>query len=100
MKPITINDNKADRKIALSKHELNLIVESLLFASSVNVGADWKEEDFNDMISIASRIETDVTDTDVKNLTFFVEENYEDKWSVKILDIFKNKIKQLELSKV
>jgi hypothetical protein len=100
MKPITINDSKNDRMVKLSKHELNLIVESLLFSSSVNVGADWKEEDYNTMIELASKIETDLTDTEVNNLTFFVEQNYEDKWTVKILDTFKNKIKQLELSKI
>ena len=100
MKPITINDNKTKRMVALSKRELNLIVESLLFASSVSVGADWKEEDYNDMINIASSIETNLTDTDVKNLTFFVEENYEDNWSVQILNTFKDKIKQVELGKI
>jgi outer membrane receptor for ferrienterochelin and colicin len=99
MKPITINDNNNKRMVALSKRELNLIVESLLFASSVSIGAEWKEEDYNDMVKIASSIENNLTDTDIKNLTFFIEENYEDNWSVQILNTFKDKIKKLELSK-
>ena len=100
MKPtIIFNDNDSNGTISLSKKELSLIIETLLFSSSVNIGAEWREEDYDTMVDLALKLENDVHNTDLKNITFFVEENYSDNWTVKILNKFKGKIKEIELSK-
>jgi hypothetical protein len=39
--------------LELNVDQTNRIIESLLFASSVSVGADWKKEDCEGMLDIA-----------------------------------------------
>jgi hypothetical protein len=100
MKPtIIFKDNDSNGTISLSKKELNLIIETLLFSSSVNIGAEWVSEDYDTMVELAQKFENSIEKSDLKNITFFVEENYNDNWTVKILNTFKGKIKEIELSK-
>lgn len=100
MKPtIIFKDNDSNGTITLSKKDISLIIETLLFSSSVNIGAEWKEKDYDSMVDLALKLNSGVEDSEIKNLSFFIEENYNDNWTVKILDIFKGKIKEVELGK-
>ena len=100
MKPtIFFNDSDSNGTISLSKKELSLIIETLLFSSSVNIGAEWEEKDYDTMVDLALKLESNIQNTDLKNITFFVEENYNDNWTVKLLNKFKGKVKEIELSK-
>jgi hypothetical protein len=85
---------------SFTKDELNLITESLLFSSSVNICADWDENSITSMLELAKKIKKHTkTDTDLKNIYFLEEENYEEKWTGDIIKNFKGKIRVLDLSK-
>lgn len=95
-------DQLQQHSLNFTKSEILLILESLLFSSSVNIGADWVEEDFLSMISLAKKIKNS-TDNKVKlsNLILYREENYEDAWTEDLREEFNNNIQQeIELSKV
>jgi hypothetical protein len=77
--------------LALTKDQLNTIVECLLFSCSVNICADWKEKELRTILDIAKDLK-DVLDKDIdlKNISFVEEENYEDSWTAEMHNIFAN----------
>jgi hypothetical protein len=87
--------------LELQKSELNQIVESLLFASSVSVGADWKEDACNKMFEIAKKIKNVLgSDLKLEHVNFFKEEYYEDSWSENILNEFGDQLEIISFENI
>ena len=77
--------------LELDVDQTNRIIESLLFASSVSVGADWKKEECEGMIEIARVLKNTLGDQmKLDNINFFKEDYYEDSCSENILNEFGN----------
>lgn len=75
--------------LELNVEQTNRIIESLLFASSVSVGADWKKEDCEEMLEIARQLKNVLSDQmKLDNINFYKEEYYEDSCSENILSEF------------
>ena len=84
--------------LTLNTKDLNHIVESLLFASSVSVGANWNIDTCENMVILAKQLkETLSEDLNLKHLNFFKEDCYEDSWSEQILKEFGNDIEIISL---
>jgi hypothetical protein len=90
--------NSSTLTLELKHEEANMIIEALLFASSVNVGADWKEKDINKMISLSKKVKTELNgSTKLNNIVFYQEENYEDDWTQSVFNFFKNDLNVVSL---
>ena len=77
--------------LELNVEQTNRIIETLLFASSVSVGADWKKEDCEEMLEIARQLKNTLGDNmKLNNINFFKEDYYEDSCSENILNEFGN----------
>ena len=77
--------------LSLKQEEANIILEALLFASSVNIGADWSEKDINKMVDFSKKIRKNLNNsTELKNIVFYSEENYGDEWTQSVFNFFKN----------
>lgn len=84
--------------LELDVNETNHIIESLLFASSVSVGADWKKEDCEKMLEIARNLKNTLGDEmKLDNINFFKEDYYEDSCSENILNEFGNHFEIISL---
>jgi hypothetical protein len=83
--------NSSTITLELKQDEANMVIEALLFASSVNVGADWGEKDINKMVSLSKKVRTELNgSTKLNNIVFYQEENYEDSWTQSVFNFFKN----------
>ena len=77
--------------LSLKQEEANIILEALLFASSVNIGADWSEKDINKMVDFSKKIRKNLNNsTELKNIVFYSEENYGDEWTQSVFNFFKD----------
>lgn len=77
--------------LSLKQEEANIILEALLFASSVNIGADWSEKDINKMVDLSKKIRKNLNNsTELKNIVFYSEENYGDEWTQSVFNFFKD----------
>ena len=84
--------------LELKREEANMVIEALLFASSVNVGADWKEKDINKMVSLSKKVKTELNgSTKLDNIVFYQEENYEDDWTQSVFNFFKDDLNVIPL---
>ena len=97
-----INDKLAaiGEKIAikLNPKDINYLIESLLFASSVSVGADWKEDSYENMITLAKQLKNTLSSQlKLEHVNFFKEEYYEDSWSEEILKEFGDQLEIISL---
>ena len=82
--------NSSTVTLELKQDEVNMLLEALLFASSVNVGADWTEKDINKMVSLSKRLKRQLNgSTNLENIVFYQEENYEDSWTQTVFNFFK-----------
>lgn len=82
----------------LKQEEANILLEALLFASSVNIGADWTEKDINKMVTLSKKIKKNLNgSTKLKNLVFYREENYGDEWTQSVFNFFKNDLNVVPL---
>ena len=90
--------NSGTITLELKHDEANAVLEALLFASSVNVGADWKEKDINKMISLSKRLKEELNEnTKLDKIVFYQEDNYEDKWTQSVFNFFKNDLNVITL---
>jgi len=90
--------NSSTITLELKHDEANAILEALLFASSVNVGADWKEKDINKMVSLSKKLKTELnSNTKLDKIVFYQEENYEDKWTQSVFNFFKDDLNIVSL---
>lgn len=75
-----------------------MVIEALLFASSVNVGADWDERDINKMVSLSKKVKTELNgSTKLSNIVFYQEENYEDDWTQSVFNFFRDDLTVIPL---
>jgi hypothetical protein len=90
--------NSSTITLELKRDEANTVIEALLFASSVNVGADWDEKDINKMVSLSKKVKTELNgSTKLKNIVFYQEKNYEDEWTQSVFDFFKDDLNIIPL---
>jgi len=84
--------------LELKQDEANTLLEALLFASSVNIGADWSEKDITKMVSLSKKLKTQLNgNTKLDKIVFYQEENYEDKWTQSVFNFFKNDLNVVPL---
>jgi len=91
--------NNSSVNLSLTEQQVNLIIESLLFSSSVNIGAEWNEADLTSMIDTAKALKKVSSNIELNILVFYKEDNYEDKWTKDLLKFFKKNLKTLDLQK-
>jgi hypothetical protein len=90
--------NSSTITLELKRDEANMVIEALLFASSVNVGADWDEKDINKMVSLSKKVKTELNgSTKLNNIIFYQEENYEDDWTQSVFNFFKDDLNVVPL---
>jgi hypothetical protein len=83
--------NSSTVTLEIKQDEANMLLEALLFASSVNVGADWSEKDINKMVTLSKKLKNQLNgSTKLSNIVFYQEENYEDSWTQSVFNFFKN----------
>jgi hypothetical protein len=95
----TPKNNNSSVTLSLTEQQVNLIIETLLFSSSVNIGAEWDETDLSSMIDTAKELKKISSKIELDKLVFYKEENYEDKWTKDLLKSFKKNLKTLDLQK-
>lgn len=95
----TPENSNSSITLSLTEQQVNLIIESLLFSSSVNIGAEWDENDLVSMIDTAKALKQTNPKIELNKLVFYKEENYEDKWTKDLLKSFKKNLKTLDLQK-
>ena len=82
----------------LKQDEANMLLEALLFASSVNVGADWTEKDITKMVFLSKKLKRQLNgSTNLENIVFYQEDNYEDKWTQSVFNFFKRDLNIIPL---
>lgn len=78
--------------LSLTKDEIKLILESLLFSSSVDICASWYQEDTKNMVNLAEKIRCEFDDIPLENvyMTHFLDDNelFMDKHSQLIIKNF------------
>jgi uncharacterized protein YacL (UPF0231 family) len=83
---------KSTISLSLTKDEIKLILESLLFSSSVDVCASWYQEDIKDMLNLAEKIRHKISNVSLENvyMTHFSEDDdlFMDKHSQTIIKNF------------
>lgn len=96
----TTNKDTSSVDLTLTEQQVNLIIEALLFSSSVNIGADWGETDFTSMLNTAEELKKACKNKiELDKVVFYKEENYEDNWTEKLFNSFKKHLKILDLAK-
>lgn len=95
----TPKNNNSSVTLSLTEQQVNLIIESLLFSSSVNIGAEWDETDLSSMLDTAKELKKISSNIELDKLVFYKEENYEDKWTKDLFKCFKKNLKTLDLQK-
>jgi len=84
--------------LEIKQEEIRIILEALLFSSSINIGANWLEKDYNKMIAISKKLKKVLNDkTKLQNIVFYQEKDYEDKWTQSVFDFFKNDLNIISL---
>lgn len=84
--------------LELKQDEANTLLEALLFASSVNIGADWSEKDITKMVSLSKKLRNVLNgNTKLNKIVFYQEENYEDKWTQSVFNFFKKDLNVVSL---
>ena len=78
--------------IELTSKELETVISSLLFTSSVSVMAEIDEKLQMDLVKLAAKLKKTKPAIKLKFLEFVKEEEYEDLASSKIYDTFKDNI--------
>lgn len=71
----------------LTEEQLQLLAESLLFSSSVDVNANWYKENYKNLFEIALNVRKKYPNILLKNL-FVLKNDLNDEFSEKILDYF------------
>lgn len=90
--------NSSTITLELKQDEANALLEALLFASSVNVGADWTEKDITKMVSLSKKLRKELNgNTRLDKIVFYQEDNYEDKWTQSVFNFFKKDLNVVSL---
>jgi hypothetical protein len=90
--------NSSTVTLEIKQDEANMLLEALLFASSVNVGANWSEKDINRMVTLSKKLKNQLNgSTKLSNIVFYQEENYEDDWTQSVFNFFKDDLNVIPL---
>lgn len=90
--------NSGTVTLQLKEEEANIIIEALLFSTSINVGAEWDKKDINKMVSLSKKLKQQLNgNTKLEHLVFYKEDNYEDKWTQVVFNFFKNELNVVSL---
>lgn len=90
--------NEREISLTLNYQDVNRLIEALLFASSVNIGADWKEDACEKMLNLAKKFKDKIgSQLKLEHVNFYKEEYYEDSWSENILKEFGGQMEILSL---
>jgi hypothetical protein len=90
--------NEQEISLTLNYPDVNRLIEALLFASSVNIGADWKEDACEKMVNLAKDLKDKIgSHLKLEHVNFYKEEHYEDSWSENILKEFGDQMEILSL---
>ena len=87
-------------KIPLKEEDLELIISSLLFSSSVNIVSNTQESYQKSLVDLAIKLKAYKPDLNLKDIQFIEEENYEDQWSKEIFENFKENFETVDLDRV
>lgn len=94
-------ENKKNLSVKLTEEQANLLIESLLFASSVNICSEWSDADKNRLVDLAVEIKNSLArdSLSLKNLTYYDDDELCEGWTQKLqqnfeIDLFE--IKTLE----
>ena len=84
----------------LSKKDLEVVIEALLFASTVHIVSDVHEKHCSEQFELAKRLKTLCPDIKLNNVQFLIDENYEEPWTESILNEFKDNMKVVDFKNV
>jgi|LakMenEpi03Aug12_release.lakeMendotaPanAssembly.Ray.scaffolds.fasta_scaffold1735873_1 hypothetical protein len=83
---------KKEKKInvELTCSELNSVIEALLFASSVNICADWETKQSEDFVDLAINLKNKIpaSNLSLKNITYYDDADLQESWTQKIQQNF------------
>ena len=84
------NENKKTLSVKLTEKQANLLIESLLFASSVNIGSEWSDADKDCLVNLAVEVKNTLAEDSLalKNLTYYDDEELCEEWTQKIQQNF------------
>jgi hypothetical protein len=91
-----MNTNKKI-SLDLKEDEVNMLIEALLFSSSVNVGANWNESTLTKMFNLSKKIKKSIEAPKLEHIVFYKEDNYEDKLTPNIVEQYGDSLKMIEL---
>jgi hypothetical protein len=78
--------------INLSEEELNVVISSLLFSSSVNIISESNRTYPLQLIDVAKKLKGYYPDIKLNSIQFIQEDNYEEEWSDDVLQNFKSNL--------
>lgn len=91
LQPININ---------LEEKELEVLISSLLFYSSVNIVSDSNNNFQKNALDLALKLKEHQPEIKLEQIQFLKEQEYEDEWSESILTGFKDNIKTVTFDEV
>jgi len=85
----TVKETK-QASVSLTYSELNNVIEALLFASSVNVCADWGYEQCEKFLDLAINLKGKLPKShlSLKNVVYYDDDNLQESWTQKLQQNF------------
>jgi len=76
--------------VSLTYSELNNVIEALLFASSVNVCADWGYDQCEKFLDLAINLKDKLPKSrlSLKNVVYYEDDNFQESWTQKLQQNF------------
>lgn len=89
---MTTVENYKTQKISLTDEEIKIILECILFSSSVDISASWYKEDTDKMLQLAEKLRMQYTSIPVENVFISqlneLNEKFMDEQTEKIVELF------------
>lgn len=81
---------KEQASVSLTYSELNNVIEALLFASSVNVCADWGYDQCEKFLDLAINLKGKLPKSrlSLKNVVYYEDDNLQESWTQKLQQNF------------
>lgn len=87
-------------KTNLEPRELELILSSLLFSSSVNIISTTSEQYQEELVNLAVKLKKLKENVKLNDIEFVQEDNYEDRFSEIIFENFRENLEIVNFSKI
>jgi hypothetical protein len=88
------------KTINLSESEIEILISSLLFSSSVNVIIKSETQDCIKYIELAENLKKYKNNLELKDIQFIKEEKYEDEWSSRLYSNFKDSMEVITFNDI